>query len=110
MVGGGISVHNTYVINTFRPLCSEVYDENIPLQIFYVLQRGPFELVLPSTHGATCVEFGVVTHVNGGEGLACMARDLLTEIIVTRCYEAYIIAVKGMIDVKCRPTSITMFR
>ena len=32
MVGGGISIHDTHVMNTVHPLRSEVSDEEIPLQ------------------------------------------------------------------------------
>ena len=101
MVVGGVSIHNMHVVNTVRPLHPEVYDEEIPLQLFFVLLRVTFEIVLPSTYGATCVDFGVVTHMHGGEGL---------EIVVTHCGEASLLAVEGVADVKCYTTSIAMFR
>ena len=59
-----------HVVNNSCPLSPEVSDEEIILQLSLVLQRVPFELVLPSTHGATCVDFGVVVHMREGEGLA----------------------------------------
>ena len=54
----------------------------MPLHISYVLLMVPFELVLPSTYGATCVDFGVVTHVRGGEGFSCKAGKPITELVV----------------------------
>ena len=70
MVGVGVSINDTHVVNTFRPLIPYVSDEEISLQISLVLQRGSFDIVLPSTHDATCVYFGVITHVREGDGLA----------------------------------------
>ena len=46
LVGGGVIIHDTHVMNTVSPLGSDVSDENIPLQISLVLQRGPF-LIFP---------------------------------------------------------------
>ena len=46
---------------------------------------GPFEFVLPSTHGATCVYFGVFMHICGGEGLAHKVRYPIMEIVLMRC-------------------------
>ena len=66
---GGVIIHDTYVVNTVLTLHPEVSDEETPLHLFYVLRRIPFELVLPSTHGATCVDFGVVTYMSGGEDI-----------------------------------------
>ena len=37
MVGGGISIHDTHVVNTVRTLNTEVSDEETPLQFSYVL-------------------------------------------------------------------------
>ena len=37
MVGVGVSIHDTYVVNTFLPLRPEVYDEDIPLHLSFVL-------------------------------------------------------------------------
>ena len=59
-------------------------------------------------HGATCVYFGVIPHVYGGEGLAIKVGDTITEIVVMRCDEASLIAVKGVADLECRAISITM--
>ena len=110
MVVGGVSIHDTRVVNTVRPLCTEVSYEEIPLQISFVLLRGPFQLVLPSTHGATCVDFGVFTNLRGGEGLARKVGDPITELVVAFHDEAFLLAVKGLIDVKRCATSITMVR
>ena len=70
VVGGGVSIHDTHVVNTVCPLIPKVSDEDTPLQLSLILQRVLFEFVLPFTHGATSVYFGVATHVRGGEGLA----------------------------------------
>ena len=37
MVGGGIRIHDTYVVNTEHTLHLEVSDEDILLQLYYVL-------------------------------------------------------------------------
>ena len=44
-------------------------------------------------HGATCVDFGVVTHVCGDEGLARKVDDPITYIVVKLRYEASLVAV-----------------
>ena len=36
LVGGGVIVHSTHIVNTVRPLCREVYDEETPLQPSFV--------------------------------------------------------------------------
>ena len=33
LVGGGVSIHDTHVVNTLRPLCPEISDEDSPLQL-----------------------------------------------------------------------------
>ena len=37
LVGGGVSIHDTHVVNNIRPLYTEVYDEEIPLNLSYNL-------------------------------------------------------------------------
>ena len=37
LVGGGVSIHDTYVVNSVRPLRPEVSDEEIPLQLSLVI-------------------------------------------------------------------------
>ena len=110
LVGGRIIIHDTHILNTVRPMRPEVSDEETSLQLSFVPWRGAFELVLPSMYGATRVDFGVVRHVCGGEGLACKFYKPITEIIMTLRDEASLIAVEGISDVKCRSMSITMFR
>ena len=68
----------------------------------------PLSFFLPSTHGTTCVYFGDVTHVHGGEGLSLKVCDPITELIVTRHDDASLLALKGVVDVKYLTTSITM--
>ena len=70
LLGSGFSIHGTHVVNNFRPLHPEVPDEETPLQFFLVLCREPFEIFVPYSHGATCIHFGVVTHMCEGKGLA----------------------------------------
>ena len=86
------------------------FDEEIPHQLSHVVRRGPFELSLPSTHCATCVYFGVVTHVCMGEGLAYKVGDPITELIVTHHDDPSLILVRGIADVKYHATSIAMVR
>ena len=31
LVGDGVSIHNTHVMNTVRPLCSKILDHKVPL-------------------------------------------------------------------------------
>ena len=47
-------------------------------------------------HSPTCVYFGVVTHVRGGEDIACKVSDPVTELVVTRRDEAPLLAVEGL--------------
>ena len=61
-------------------------------------------------HGATCVYFGVVTHVRGGEGLSCKVGDPIKDIFLTRHDESSLLAVDVVADVKFCATSIAMFR
>ena len=58
LVGGGVSIHDTRVVNKFHTLIPEVADEEIPLQISLVIWRETFEFVLTYIHGAKCVCFG----------------------------------------------------
>ena len=95
-------------MNTLCPLSSEVSDEEIPLQLSVILQRRSFELVLTSTYGTTCVYFGVVTYVCGVEGLAQKVAKPITKLVVTRRDEPPLLAVKGVVDVKCCDTFIAM--
>ena len=108
MVGGGVIINETHVMNTVRSLRLEFYNEEIPPSPSLFLQRGSFEFVLPSMHGVTCVDFGIITLVRGGEGLYHKVRNPLTELIVMRRDEASLLAVKGVSDVKCCATYIEM--
>ena len=47
LVVGGVSIHDMHVMNTVRPLLSEVYYEEISLQISLVLWKGPFYFSFP---------------------------------------------------------------
>ena len=110
VVGDRVSIHNQHVVNSFFPMRLEVSDEYITLQLSYILWREPFEIALSSPHVATCLYSGVVTHVRGGEGLVSKVGNLITELVVTSCDEASLLAVEGMADVKCRTAFIAMFR
>ena len=48
--------------------------------------------------------------MRGGEGLVSKVGNLITELVVTSCDEASLLAVEGMADVKCRTAFIAMFR
>ena len=69
-VGGGVSIHDTNFVNTVCTLHPEVSYGEIPLHLYYIMSKVPFEIFLPSTHGATYGYFGVVRYMHGGEGLA----------------------------------------
>ena len=85
-----------HVMNTVRPLSPKVPDQKVPLT--------------PLSHGVTCEDFGVVTHVPGGEGLFCKVGNPITELIVTCRDEAALFAVQGVADKEVKPTAITMGR
>ena len=110
MVGCGVSIHDTHVVNTFRPLRPAVSYEEIPLQLSPVLRRVAFEYFLTSMYGATCVDFGVLTHMCAGEVLARKVGEPITYLVVMLCDEASLLAVKGVADFKCRATSVAMFQ
>ena len=101
LVVGGVSIHETRIVNNVCTLRPEFFDEEIPLWL---------SLVLPFVHGATCEYFGVLTNVRGGGFLARKVGDPITELVVIRCDESYLLAVKGAEDIKCRATSILMIR
>ena len=42
LVGGGVSIHDTHVVNTVHNLLPEVSNEEIPFQLPIILRRGPF--------------------------------------------------------------------
>ena len=44
----------------------------------------------------------------GGEGLAIKVGNPIKDLVVTRHYEASLIAVKGMADVQFRPITVEM--
>ena len=110
LVGGGVSIHETHVVNTVRSLRPEVSDEEILLHTPLIIQRIPIEFVLLYTHVATCVDSRVVTYVRVGEGFACKVREPIMGIVVTRRGEAPLLVVEGMADIKYRATYITMVR
>ena len=112
MVRDVLDIHNTYVANNVRTLCPEVYDYETPLQPPLVLLQCPFDFGfgLPSTHGATCDKFRVVTHVSGGEGLACKVGDTSTDIVVTHRDEETLFKVEGVTYGECCSTSFEMVR
>ena len=58
----------------------------------------------------TCVDFGIVMHMRGGEDLVHKVSDPIRGIVVTRCDEAYLLAVEVVADVKYHATFIVMFR
>ena len=43
-----------------------------------------------------------------GESLTCKVSDPITEVVVTRCYEDDLLAVKGVEDLKCCPRAVAM--
>ena len=102
-VGGGVIIYDMHVVNNVCSLRPEVSEEETPHHLLLVLQRGTFEFVLPSMHGATSVYFGVVMHVNWGEFLARKVRDLITKLVVTLFDEAPLLVVEGVAYFKCHP-------
>ena len=109
LVGCGAGIHDTHVVNTVCPLHPEVSDEYIPLQLSYILLRGPFEIFLTYIHGETCVDFGVVARLRGVEGLARKVSNPITELVVTLRDEASLLAVKGVTYFKFRASYIVFF-
>ena len=95
-------------MNTVHTLRPEVSDEDILLRLSIVLRRVPFEFVFTYTHRATCVDFRVITHVHGGEGLSHNVGNPSIYLIVTRRDEASLLEVKYVADVKFGTTYIAM--
>ena len=79
------------------------------LRLSFLHLRASFDIILPSMHSATCVDFGVVMHVWGGKGLDCKVGDPITELFVNCRDEASLLAVKGVACIKLCATSIAMF-
>ena len=96
LVGGGVSIHGTHVVNTVCPLNPEVSDEEITLQLLLVLLREPFEFFLPSTHGTTCLYFGFITNMRGGEVLYCKVGDPITEIVIISHDESALLEISSV--------------
>ena len=48
--------------------------------------------------------------MRGSEGISGKVGDPIMKLVVTRPDEAFLIAVEGVADVKCRTTSIEMFQ
>ena len=46
--------------------------------------------------------------MGGSEGLSCQVGNHFTELVVTRRYEAALIAVEGMTDAKADSTEVTV--
>ena len=61
-------------------------------------------------HGTTCVYFGVITHVWGGESLARKVGKPITELVVTLRCEPPLLAVEGVTDGKFHSTFIAIVR
>ena len=108
LVGFGIGIHDTHVVNNVRPLHQEVSTEETPLNLPLVFRREPFEFVLPFTHGATYEYFGVVTQVLGGEVLDLKVGNPITELFVTSRDEDPLLGVEGVADGKYCSTYIAM--
>ena len=47
MLGGGVSIHNTHVVNTVHPLCPDLYDEEIPLWLPSSFEGGILSFSFP---------------------------------------------------------------
>ena len=58
--------------------------------------------------GATCENFGVVTHVHGVEIFIYKVSDPITDLIVAHHDEASLISVKGVANQECCPTAVVM--
>ena len=72
LVGEGISVHDTYVVNTDHTYLPDVADQQISLLLWYLFNRGrivmkgPCRLVLSLTHFMTSMDEMIVVHKWGG--------------------------------------------
>ena len=89
-----------HILNTVCPLHPEVSDWDIPLLLPLFLRQFhlafAFGFGLPSMYGATCENFGVITHVRGGECLTCKVGNPIMELVVTCRDEAALLVVKGV--------------
>ena len=76
LVGEGVRVHDTHVVNTIRPSLSEVTGQKISLilqrLVFHrqIVVKLPISMVLYLPHCATWMDEGVVVHVRGGKMFA----------------------------------------
>ena len=70
LVGSGISIHDTHVVNTVCDLHPEVSDEDTPSIFLSSFKGYPLSFSLPPCTERPVYIFWVVTHMRGGEGLA----------------------------------------
>ena len=75
LVGDGVSIHNTHVVNAFYTMSPKIPDQQVNFLPSIIRQMWPLSLpccfsIAPPPHGATCKYFGVVVHMSGGEGLS----------------------------------------
>ena len=74
MVREGVTVHDTHVLNTFRPSLLEVVDQQVSLLIQilqshrWIVEKLSLRVGLSLPHCMTWMYEGVVPHVQGGEG------------------------------------------
>ena len=44
LVGDGVSIHNTRIVNSVRPLSPKIPDQQVPLLLYLLLRRFPLAL------------------------------------------------------------------
>ena len=78
--------------------------------MLWIFGFGYFRLCLWSLQDANCQDEKVVAQISWGEIFAQQVREPVTELIVTRCDKAALLAVKGMVDIEIGVSSIAVMR
>ena len=89
LIGHGVSIHDTHVVNNVRPLSPKIPDQQVPFILpllwqWFLLALSLFlSIGLPPLNGTTCKAYEFVAHMCGGEGLSCKVGNPTMELFVT---------------------------
>ena len=116
-MGLGVSVHETYVVNTVGTVLPEFTDQEVSLLFRGFWRRravpigrtyGTGQLSLRPLHGKTCKYERVVVHVRGGEGFPGQICDPVLEIVMTRRDKAAPLAIEGVTNGEFGVVAVTV--
>ena len=94
MIQEGVSVHGMYFVINVCPSMTDVVDHLISLLLRlmfstrWIVQKGPHSLGFSLPYGATWIDEGVVTHVQGGRLFTCWVGNSVTYLFMKSCDEA----------------------